>query len=133
MSKESLREKVKEHLEFLGYEISADKDDGPFLASSESRSNLVVVIASRMILLNSRWTGLQIKALKSRDFFTELNEANKGSSSTWTYIEEDDGTLTLSISSTTFGYEKAAFGELVENYEFGVKDFLPTFAKYVED
>jgi hypothetical protein len=79
MATTSYQKEITNHLEFLGYEIDdlKVKEGFTYIAKNPNKSTLLVRIFNNTCILTTRWSGFQIKALKSKDFFETMNDINR--------------------------------------------------------
>ena len=136
MANVSYHKEITIHLDFLGYELAALKvEQGcTYIATSPKKSTTVVRIFNNTCILTTRWSGFQLKALKSRDFFEIMNEINRENMGKWYYeINEEKQTITILTEMDYYDYTKTTFGTLVENLESEVQRELQKFSKFMED
>lgn len=136
MASVSYEKEITNHLEFLGYELDDLKVEQGFtyIATSPKKSTMVVRIFNNTCILTTRWSGFQLKALKSRDFFEIMNEINRENMGKWYYeINEEKQSITILTEMDYYDYTKTTFGTLVENLESEVQRELQKFSKFMED
>ncbi len=132
----SYEKEITNHLEFLGYELDdlKVKEGHTYIAKNPNRSTLVVRIFNNTCILTTRWSGFQLKALKSRDFFETINQINQDNMGKWYYeINDDKNSVTILTEMDYYDYTKATFGTLVENLENEVRRELQKFSKFMEN
>lgn len=132
----SYEKEITNHLEFLGYELDdlKVKEGHTYIAKNPSRSTLLVRIFNNTCILTTRWSGFQLKALKSRDFFETMNEINVENMGKWYYEEnKEKQSITILTEMDYYDYNKATFGTLIENLENEVQRNLQKFSKFMED
>lgn len=135
-TEKSYEKEITSHLEFLGYELKdlKVKEGYTYLASNSNKSNLLVRIYNNTCILTTRWSGFQIKALKSRDFFELINDINRENMGKWYYEKDDEEkSITILTEMDYYDYNKATFGSLIENLEIEVQRELQKFRKFLED
>ena len=123
---------IKNHLEFIGYAVEDEEAENDkidiFYAKSETKSTITFrVLNDTMTLLSARWNGLDKKALKSKEFFADINLINKAALYTKWYFDDSGDDLTLVIETLYYGYEKLSFGNLVEVFEVEINQNLAKF------
>lgn len=127
------RDDIINHLEFIGYEVEELNADTGYLyvARNDSKSNLMVRLVNNMCLLTARYAGFNIAALKSKDFYHEINEINQGVMSKWYYeSNEENETVTVVIEADYYDYKKTTFGKFVDDLEKEVANNLVRFEKF---
>lgn len=132
----SYEKEIVNHLEFLGYELDdlKVKEGFTYIAKHPNRSNLLVRVFKNTCILTTRWSGFQIKALKSRDFFEIMNEVNTDNMGKWYYeINEEKQTITILTEMDYYDYNKATFGNLIDNLEKEVQLNLQKFSKFLDE
>lgn len=132
----SYEKEITNHLEFLGYELEdlKSKQGHTYIAKNPSRSTLLVRIFNNTCILTTRWSGFQLKALKSRDFFEIMNQINQENMGKWYYeVNEEKQTITILTEMDYYDYTKATFGTLVESLENEVQRELQKFSKFMEN
>jgi len=136
MATTSYQKEITNHLEFLGYEIDdlKVKEGFTYIAKNPNKSTLLVRIFNNTCILTTRWSGFQIKALKSKDFFETMNDINRENMGKWYYeVNDEKHTITILTEMDYYDYTKATFGTLVENLESEVQRELQKFNKFMED
>jgi len=136
MASESHEKEIVSHLEFLGYEIDdlKVKEGFTYIAKHSNKSNLLVRIFNNTCILTTRWSGFQIKALKSRDFFEIMNEVNTETMGKWYYeVNEEQQTVTILTEMDYYDYNKTTFGNLIDNLEKEVQLYLQKFSKFLDE
>ena len=132
----SYEKEITNHLEFLGYELEdlKVKEGHTFIANNPNKSTLLVRVFKNTCILTTRWSGFQLKALKSRDFFEIMNQINQDNMGKWYYeVNEEKQTITILTEMGYYDYNKATFGTLIENLEKEVQINLQKFSKFMED
>lgn len=134
MKKEDLHKEVTAHLEFLGYDIEDLKPESghTYLATSEQKPTLFIRVFNNTTILSTHYNGLQLKALKSVDFFEALNTINQASMSKWYYEKQDDD-VAIVTEADFYGYEKASFGKFVDNLLQEVTSNIGSFTKFTKE
>ncbi|MBP9132052.1 hypothetical protein KBF61_02880 [Candidatus Saccharibacteria bacterium] len=130
------QKEITNHLEFLGYELDdlKVKEGFTYIAKKSNKSTLLVRIYNNTCILTTRWSGFQVKALKSKDFFEIMNDINRENMGKWYYeVNEEKNSITILTEMDYYDYEKTTFGTLVENLENEVQRELQKFSKFMED
>lgn len=130
--------KILSHLEFLGYTCEKDEeaegDVDSFLAKSDSRSNLYIRCNGSLVLIRCTWTGLDVRALKSKNFYSTINALNMKSIPTKVYYEQaSDDDLSLVVSALYLGYEKAGFAKFIEWFEVESQEAVAKVLEFAKD
>lgn len=133
MPNSNFHKEIIDHLEFLGYEIDKleAKQGYLYLAKADKKSNLLVSILNKTTVISARWSGFQVKALKSKDFFETINKVNQIVLSKWYYqVDEKNDELLLIIEADYYDYNKSTFGSFIEEFEKEIQLALPEFNKF---
>mgnify|MGYP001287934312 CR=1 FL=1 len=136
MASESHEKEITNHLEFLGYELDdlKVKEGFTYIAKHPNKSNLLVRIFNNTCILTTRWSGFQLKALKSRDFFEIMNEVNTEAMGKWYYEDnEEQQTVTILTEMDYYDYNKTTFGNLIDGLEREVQLYLQKFSKFMDE
>lgn len=134
MKEQENYKKITEHLEYLGYKIEdlKAKEGHTYIAEAEGKSSLLVRVVNNVTILTIRWSGIQQKALKSKDFFEIINQINQSSMSKWYYQENEDD-VTIVTEADYYDYQKSTFGTFVENLNNEVNTGIQLFRKFTKD
>ncbi|USN58291.1 MAG: hypothetical protein H6767_08525 [Candidatus Peribacteria bacterium] len=135
--KNSISNKIYNHLEFLGYkveDISGDSDLDTLVGKHGNRSNLILRIAKNdTILVSARYRVSKTNKIINDKFLNVLNSVNSKSLFTkWYYEEDEDNTITLCIETFALSYEKQAFGNIVDTLEGEVLEYMKEFTEFSE-
>jgi hypothetical protein len=114
--------KVFNHLEFLGYELEMQDEKGDYdtyLAKADSKANLYIKSNEKVFYARSFWSGFDARALKSKDFYNQLNQLNSEGVLVKAVFSEPDeaGSITIITSALYYGYDKPSFGIFIESFQ----------------
>ncbi len=134
--KASNKDKILEHMEFLGFETEdIGKNKGSlYFAERDRGASYLLNFNGDMLTVTMRWSGFNPKALGSKDFFNAINTVNQAVYSKWFYEEsKDDGDpedLTLVVESEYYGYDKKMFGAFIESIDRDILANLGEFSTF---
>lgn len=137
--KSSSMDKILEHMEFLGFETEdIGKEKGSlFVARRDGGATYILSFGGDTLIVTSRWSGFNPKALGSKDFFNAINEVNRNAVSKWFYeeSEDEDGSkeVTIVLEADYYSYDKKTFGAFIESLERDIQANLNTFATFYNE
>ncbi len=111
--KEPLLAELKTHLEFLGYEVSVDKD-GDIQALHVRHFNSTVIEYQSGVLFVVAFGGMEVEESKAVEVLREINNFNAASALTMGYLNK-----TQSVIITAWyplPYNKACFSTFIEQF-----------------
>jgi hypothetical protein len=123
---------IESHLEFLGYEteVSNDEHGDTVSATSGTQPNLVVRSVKVGLIITIRWSGVDSRVLKNRDFYVAMNEANaKAIFAKWFY-QDVDGEVMINVETALHRYERQEFGAALSGLLEENSMYLKTFDKF---
>jgi len=125
--KNSIINDIKNHLEFLGYNIDAKEENEKDLlyCYHETRSNLVVRVINGLVLIISPYrTAVTQVSMELFELIREIN--NQTLVSKWYTLHHTKGeAVILYIEGYLYGYDKLTFGKILEHMEHNVNTYLP--------
>lgn len=136
MAENDYHKDIANHLEFLGYELDdlKPKEGHTYIAKNPKKSTLLVRVFNNTTILTTRWSGFQVKALKSHDFFEAMNEINQSVMGKWYYeTNEEQDDITIVTEMDYYDYNKTTFGALIEGLESEVQVNLQKFSKFMKN
>ena len=137
--KSSSKDKILEHMEFLGFETEdIGKEKGSlYVARRDGGATYVLSFNGDTLIVTSRWSGFNLKALGSKDFFNVINEVNQSAVSKWYYqeSEDEDGSqdLTLVVEADYYGYDRKTYGAFIEALDRDIQMNLNHFATFYNE
>jgi len=134
---QQLADKVLNHLEFMGYALEdlEAKEGHMHLATHDDKPTLLVFVSQDLVMLRSRFSGIDARAVKSKDFHESMNTLSANSNITkWFYQDKDeDDEIDLVIEACDFEYEKKSFSKLVDALNAEIRVGLPTLHDFFKD
>lgn len=137
--KNSITNKIYNHLEFLGYKVedisSGDGDVDVILGTHPNRSNLIFRVAkNNTVLIHARYRVSKSNKVITEKFYSVLNSVNSRSLfSRWYCKEDEDHEVILHIETFTLDYDKQAFGTILDILEGEVSKYMEEFTEFSTD
>ena len=120
---------IKNHLEFLGYDVESRTDDKgtkSLAAKSQGKPNLFIWFGKpeenrQHVLFSSTWNG--VKKVNTVEQFNYINKLNNDLLVTKVFIDFSDDTL-MFRGAYTADYNKKAFGDFLDLFLDGIKQAM---------
>jgi len=131
----AINQQIRNHLEFLGYTIKdSDKSNNNLIFMAESttlKPNLFIKInEDSLVNIYSRIGTWDKEVLDSVDFRNLIHKINRQAYFCKWYLDKNDKGAIITIESWFFGYDKKAFGKVIESFDLEIRKYATELGQF---